>query len=159
MPSSICHVECVFLSPDYRHLFIKYFFKFSNNPGKYQFEKLRQFVGSICQKLQNPQYMEGLGLLDLSFWSIIMGCGAEAQSSWELFLVAVVNGIPNHDSQFSPVFSPPQQVLSLKQVPSLLSGFLKYIHVFVTMHGLPRWFSGKESACQCRRLRRHGFEL
>ena len=24
--------------------------------------------------------------------------------------------------------------------------------------GFPRWLSGKESACQCRRLRRHGFE-
>ena len=23
--------------------------------------------------------------------------------------------------------------------------------------GLPRWLSGKESACQCRRPRRHGF--
>ena len=24
--------------------------------------------------------------------------------------------------------------------------------------GLPRWLSGKESACQCRRCRRHGFD-
>ena len=24
--------------------------------------------------------------------------------------------------------------------------------------GLPRWFSGKEFTCQCRRLRRHGFD-
>ena len=24
--------------------------------------------------------------------------------------------------------------------------------------GLPRWLSGKEAACQCRRYRRHGFE-
>ena len=31
----------------------------------------------------------------------------------------------------------------------LLMGFL----------GLPRWLSGKESACQCRRHRRHGFDL
>ena len=25
-------------------------------------------------------------------------------------------------------------------------------------HGLPRWFSGKETACQCRRHKRHGFD-
>ena len=25
--------------------------------------------------------------------------------------------------------------------------------------GLPRWHSGKESACQCRRHKRHGFDL
>ena len=25
--------------------------------------------------------------------------------------------------------------------------------------GLPRWLSGKESACQCRRCRRHEFDL
>ena len=31
----------------------------------------------------------------------------------------------------------------------LLMGFL----------GLPKWLSGKESACQCRRHRRHGFDL
>ena len=24
--------------------------------------------------------------------------------------------------------------------------------------GLPRWLSGKDSACQCRRSRRHGFD-
>ena len=24
--------------------------------------------------------------------------------------------------------------------------------------GLPRWLSGEESACQCRRHRRHGFD-
>ena len=24
--------------------------------------------------------------------------------------------------------------------------------------GLPRWFSGKDFTCQCRRLRRHGFD-
>ena len=24
--------------------------------------------------------------------------------------------------------------------------------------GLPRWLSGKESSCQCRRHRRHGFD-
>ena len=26
-------------------------------------------------------------------------------------------------------------------------------------NGLPRWLSGKESTCQCRRCRRHGFSL
>ena len=26
------------------------------------------------------------------------------------------------------------------------------------MPGLPRWFSGKEFICQCRRLRRHRFD-
>ena len=25
--------------------------------------------------------------------------------------------------------------------------------------GLPMWLSGKESVCQCKRLRRHGFDL
>ena len=29
----------------------------------------------------------------------------------------------------------------------------KKVHI-----GLPRWRSGKESTCQCRRLRRHGFD-
>ena len=29
-----------------------------------------------------------------------------------------------------------------------------YIHIYM---GLPRWLSGKESACQYRRCRRHGF--
>ena len=31
------------------------------------------------------------------------------------------------------------------------------LYSFQQCEGLPRWFSGKESACQCRRHRRHGF--
>ena len=30
---------------------------------------------------------------------------------------------------------------------------------YLMSHGLHRWLSGKESACQCRRCRRHGFNL
>ena len=26
------------------------------------------------------------------------------------------------------------------------------------LYGLPKWLSGKESACQCRRHKRHGFD-
>ena len=34
----------------------------------------------------------------------------------------------------------------------------KKIHTYIShIHGLPRWHSGKESACQYRRLRTHGF--
>ena len=29
---------------------------------------------------------------------------------------------------------------------------------FQAIHGVSRWHSGKESACQCRRLERHGFD-
>ena len=29
--------------------------------------------------------------------------------------------------------------------------------LLMTFNGLPSWLSGKESACQCRRCRRHGF--
>ena len=32
----------------------------------------------------------------------------------------------------------------------------RYIDIGTNIqHGLPRWFNSKESACQCRRLRRH----
>ena len=31
-----------------------------------------------------------------------------------------------------------------------------YHHLFL---GLPRWLSGKELACQCRRVRRYSFDL
>ena len=34
-----------------------------------------------------------------------------------------------------------------------------YIHISTYLYtGLPRWLSGKESACQCRRHRRPGFD-
>ena len=29
---------------------------------------------------------------------------------------------------------------------------------YICIHGLPRWLSGKESACQSRRCRRHRFD-
>ena len=29
--------------------------------------------------------------------------------------------------------------------------------IIINKKGLPRWHSGKESACQCRRLKRHRF--
>ena len=32
-----------------------------------------------------------------------------------------------------------------------------YLGRFIVYQWLPRWLSGKESACQCRRCRRHGF--
>ena len=32
-----------------------------------------------------------------------------------------------------------------------------YIYIYTHTHGLPRWLSGQESACQCRRLKRRGF--
>ena len=30
-----------------------------------------------------------------------------------------------------------------------------YIYIYVHLYGFPKWVSGKESACQCRR---HGFD-
>ena len=32
-----------------------------------------------------------------------------------------------------------------------------YTHTYIYIYRLPWWFSGKESTCQCRRCRRHGF--
>ena len=32
-----------------------------------------------------------------------------------------------------------------------------YTHTHTYIYRLPWWFSGKESTCQCRRCRRHGF--
>ena len=29
---------------------------------------------------------------------------------------------------------------------------------FIFLYGLPKWYSGKETACQCRKHKRHGFD-
>ena len=44
----------------------------------------------------------------------------------------------------------------------LISDWLKaHIHkkTSISMIGLPRWHSGNESICQCRRPKRHGFDI
>ena len=35
---------------------------------------------------------------------------------------------------------------------------MKYTHTHTHIYRLPRWCSGKESACQCKRRKRHGFD-
>ena len=50
-----------------------------------------------------------------------------------------------------------------QQENSRENGAENYIQYFVISYnvkeGLPRWFSDKESACQCRKYRRCGFDF
>ena len=39
-----------------------------------------------------------------------------------------------------------------------ISNLFPVIDWYLEMEGLPRWYSGKESACQCRRRKRWGFD-
>ena len=39
-----------------------------------------------------------------------------------------------------------------------LAELLCKLNEYIYEKGLPRWLSGKESACQCRRCKRHGFD-
>ena len=36
--------------------------------------------------------------------------------------------------------------------------YMKYKHIYLYTWNIPRWLSGKESVCQCRRHRRRGFD-
>ena len=60
------------------------------------------------------------------------------------------------ESQFSFLFTPPL-VLSTEQAPALPPTLALSV-IQEIAEGLPRWCSGKESACQCRRLQRRGFD-
>ena len=51
------------------------------------------------------------------------------------------------------LFEAPEIVTSVGFYGKFGKVLLKFI-----VHGLLRWHSGKESACQCRRHRRHGFD-
>ena len=61
----------------------------------------------------------------------------------------------NNKSKTSVILdtTPPHSVSSSIQMMMTSEPFVSYqIH-----KTLPRWLSGKESACQCRRCKRHGF--
>ena len=47
--------------------------------------------------------------------------------------------------------------VSFKTTPGVSLGFCWYFIIAILPLGLPRWFSGKEPACQCRRHKRCGF--
>ena len=47
--------------------------------------------------------------------------------------------------------------VSFKTPPGVSSGFCWYFIIAIFPLRLPRWFSGKEPACQCRRHKRCGF--
>ena len=51
---------------------------------------------------------------------------------------------------------PALQVVSLPTEPP--GKPRKFIYGYDNPYGLPRWFSGKESACHCKRWRRHWFD-
>ena len=42
---------------------------------------------------------------------------------------------------------------------NMSSNRISTIHLFKNIIGVPRWCSGKESTCQCRRQKRYGFDL
>ena len=46
-----------------------------------------------------------------------------------------------------------QSIISLQEIGSVFN-----LMLFMGSKGIPSWYSGKESACQCRRHRRHGFD-
>ena len=75
--------------------------------------------------------------------------------SWEMFLVMVSQILHNKSVRLSPLSFTFKLFLQYQVKENLISP--SHLLWDITIFGLPRWLSGKESACQCRRCKRRGF--
>ena len=118
----------MFFPPDYKHLFLKYFLKFSNNPGKYQFETEAIHGLNLPKATESTEYggIRTSGPILLVHYHGLQSRGSEKLRA---FSGGSGNGIPNHDSQSSPVFSHPHQVLS--ETSSLSAFWIFKIYIFI----------------------------
>ena len=120
-----------------------------------------------------------MGQSSLSIWSFC-SLALMSNTSSELFRRCLTvdpqggsyaEGIASHSLLLSPLYWLDMPDFTFSKVPGLgfptsAPGTLPDFHfltcnIFVRFNscsGLPRWRSGKESACQCRRCRRHGLD-
>ena len=75
--------------------------------------------------------------------------------SWEMFLVMVSQILHNKSIRLSPLSFTFKLFIQYQVKENLISP--SHLLWDITIFGLPRWLSGKESACQCRRCKRRGF--
>ena len=76
--------------------------------------------------------------------------------SWEMFLVMVSQILHNKSIRLSPLSFTFKLFIQYQVKENLISP--SHLLWDITIFGLPRWLSGKESACQCRRCKRLRFD-